>query len=237
MALVGAEEFNENLRRIRETVGESLARAGRGPDDVRIMAVTKGFPREAAETAAAAGLDLLGENRVQEAEAKFGTVPPPAELHLIGHLQTNKARKAAALVACVQSIDKYETAAALDRHAAALGKRMPVLLELNTSGEESKSGYGEPAALLADLDRIRALPSLAVAGLMTVGPLAGGERAARAAFVRLKTVFEEIRSRSGLPDFRELSMGMSQDYAMAVEEGATLVRIGTALFGERSYSR
>ncbi len=137
MALVGAEEFRENLRRIREAVGESLARAGRGPGEAAIMAVTKGFPRAAAEMAAAAGLALLGENRVQEAEEKFGEVPPPAELHLIGHLQTNKAKKAAALFACVQSIDKYDTAQALDRHAAALGGKLAVLLELNTSGEAS----------------------------------------------------------------------------------------------------
>jgi pyridoxal phosphate enzyme (YggS family) len=235
MALVGAEEFRENLRRIKGTVGESLARAGRGPDEAAIMAVTKGFPRAAADMAAAEGIALLGENRVQEAEEKFGTVPPRAELHLIGHLQTNKAKKAAALFACVQSIDKYETAAALDRHAAALGKKIRVLLELNTSGEESKSGYREPAALLADLERVRALPALAVAGLMTVGPLGGGERAARGAFARLKALFEEIRSRPGPPDFTVLSMGMSQDYSAAVEEGSTLVRIGTALFGERSY--
>jgi pyridoxal phosphate enzyme (YggS family) len=234
MGLVSAETFRDNLRRIQDAVGERLARDGRGPHEVAVMAVTKGFPRAAAEMAAAADVKLLGENRVQEAEAKFAIAPPPAELHLIGHLQTNKAKRAAALFACVQSIDKYETALALDRHAAALGKKMPILLELNTSGEESKSGYPDRAALLADLERIRLLPALAVSGLMTVGPLTGEEKAVRASFARLKSLFEEIRSGSGLSGFSILSMGMSQDFRLAVEEGSTLVRIGTALFGERS---
>jgi pyridoxal phosphate enzyme (YggS family) len=234
MALVSAERFRDNLRRVRDEIGESLARAGRGDDEVALMAVTKGFPRAAADLAVAAGIRLLGENRVQEADAKFGAAPSPVELHLIGHLQTNKARRAAALFACVQSIDKYETAQALDRHAAALGRKIRVLLELNTSLEESKSGYRERAALLADLERIRELPALVPAGLMTVGPLGADERGVRAAFRALKELFEEVRSGPGGGGFSVLSMGMSQDYAIAVEEGSTLVRIGTALFGERS---
>jgi pyridoxal phosphate enzyme (YggS family) len=236
MGLASADAFNDNLRRIRDTIALHLARAGRKAGEVELMAVTKSFPRRAADMALEAGLRLLGENRVQEAEGKFGEQPLPApiDLHLIGHLQTNKAKKAAALFGCVQSIDKFETAAELDRHARALGKKIRVLLELNTSGEASKSGYPDRAALLADLEKIRGLTGLEAAGLMTVGPLGGDERSVRGAFALLRSVFDEIRSRPGAGGFTVLSMGMSLDFGWAVEEGATLVRIGTALFGERS---
>ena len=209
-----------------------MIRAGRKEGETEIMAVTKTLPREAAELAAREGVKFLGENRVQEAEAKFCD-GAPAELHLIGHLQRNKAKKAAALVSCVQSIDKLETARELDRHAAALDKRISVLLQLNTSGEESKSGYRDRAALLADLEEISRLPALTVAGLMTIGPLYGDETSVRRAFSMLKTLFDEIRGSGQERDFTVLSMGMSQDLEAAVEEGSTLVRIGTALFGER----
>jgi pyridoxal phosphate enzyme (YggS family) len=233
MGLVSEEILRDNLRRIQEKIGKSLERAGRGPHEVALMAVTKGFGREAARLSADAGLRLFGENRVQEAEGKYGENPPPGELHLIGHLQGNKAKKAAALFDCVQSIDKFETARELDRHAAALGKKMKVLLQLNTSGEASKSGYRNRGELEEDAERIRALPALSVAGLMTLGPLGGDEKAVRRAFALLKSVFREMKSRSAFPACNILSMGMSQDFELAVEEGATLVRIGTALFGER----
>jgi pyridoxal phosphate enzyme (YggS family) len=232
MQPISSAQFRDNLRRISDRINDALLRAGRKEGETLVMAVTKTLPREAAELAVREGLGLLGENRVQEAEAKYGD-GAPAELHLIGHLQRNKAKKAAALFSCVQSVDKLETARELDRCAQGLGKRLSVLLQLNTSGEESKSGYRDPEVLLEELEEIRSLSALTVNGLMTIGPLAGDEKAVRNSFTVLKSLFDRIRAQSGVQDFTVLSMGMSQDFETAVEEGSTLVRIGTALFGER----
>jgi PLP dependent protein len=196
------------------------------------MAVTKGFPREVAEEASALGLTLFGENRVQEAEEKFLVPPGPLELHLIGHLQRNKARAASGLFACVQSIDKVETAVALDVRCEERGRTMEVLLELNTSGEESKSGFRSREELLAALEAISRLAHLHVRGLMTVGPMTENQGEVRSSFAALRTLFEELRAR-GMSGFDTLSMGMSGDFEIAIEEGSTLVRIGTALFGKR----
>ncbi len=197
------------------------------------MAVTKNFPRETVEEACAAGLSLFGENRVQEAEAKFIDFSLPCELHLIGHLQRNKARTASGLFSCVQSIDKPETAEALDARCRERGTVMDVLLELNTSGEAAKSGFHSRDELLAGMDRILTLAALRVRGLMTVGPLGGNEGDIRRAFSLLRSLFDEIRSGRGPQGFDTLSMGMSGDFEIAIEEGSTLVRIGTALFGQR----
>ena len=212
---------------------EAAHRAGRDASTVALVAVTKGFGRDVLQAALDAGLSLFGENRVQEAEEKFVGVPPGTELHLIGHLQRNKARTAAGLFSCVQSIDKVETAAALDQRAAERGKVIDVLLELNTSGEESKSGFLHRDDLLAGLDAIRRLSSVRVRGLMTVGPLTEDQGRIRTSFAKLRTLFEEVRAGGTLPRFDTLSMGMSGDFETAIEEGATMVRIGTALFGHR----
>ena len=235
MATVTKEQITDNLRRIHERIRQSLERAGRPGDEVAVLAVTKGCGLETVDAAFGAGLRLFGENRVQEAHAKYAGPALPGELHLIGHLQTNKAGKAAALFDCVQSIDKLETAAALDRHLAGLGKKKRVLLQLNTSRETSKSGYADRDALLADLDKIRALAALEVAGLMTIGPLSDSQTDIRASFCRLKKLFDELAAAHAFAAPAILSMGMSGDFEAAVEEGATLVRIVTALFGERIY--
>jgi pyridoxal phosphate enzyme (YggS family) len=224
-------EMVERLAAVRSRVAAAAGRAGRRAADIRLMAVTKNFPRETVLAAAAAGLTLFGENRVQEAEEKFADIGVPHELHLIGHLQRNKARSAAGLFSWVQSIDKVDTAQALESRCAEKGLTMNVLLELNTSGEASKSGFHSRADLLAALDIIRALPHLAVRGLMTVGPLSEDESRIRASFSSLRALFDEIRP--GFPGFDTLSMGMSGDFESAIEEGSTLVRIGTALFGQR----
>jgi pyridoxal phosphate enzyme (YggS family) len=198
------------------------------------MAVTKTFPRAAVEAAMSAGLSLFGENRVAEAAAKYAGLTVSCELHLVGHLQRNKAAAAAALFACVQSIDKPETAAALARHCAAIGRRMDVLVEYNTSGEASKSGAADRDGLLACLDAVQRLPALRLRGLMTVGPLGGDTPEVRRSFRLLARLFEEVRSDRGPEALDTLSMGMSGDFEAAVEEGATLVRLGTALFGDRA---
>jgi pyridoxal phosphate enzyme (YggS family) len=221
----------ESLAEIRSRMDAAAGRAGRSPADVRLMAVTKGFPRETLLEAIQEGLTLFGENRVQEAELKFAGLPGPHEVHLIGHLQTNKARSAAALFTCVQSIDSAHTAEALDGRCAERGVTMDVLLELNTSGEDSKSGFKDRDELLAGQDVVGKLPNLRVKGLMTVGPLTDDTNRIRESFSRLRRLFDEIKP--GFPGFDTLSMGMSGDYETAIEEGATLVRIGTALFGVR----
>jgi PLP dependent protein len=197
------------------------------------MAVTKTFPAAAVEEAMGAGLRLFGENRVQEAERKFTGLAGDWELHLIGHLQRNKARAASALVHCVQSIDKLETAQALARCAAERGTVIDILLELNTSGEDTKSGYRDPEALLRDLEAVAALGGLRLRGLMTVGPFTPDTTVVRRAFAALRRLFETCAGRLCSPGFDTLSMGMSGDYEAAIEEGSTLVRLGTALFGSR----
>jgi hypothetical protein len=221
----------ESLADVRSRIEAAARKAGRASADVRLMAVTKGFPREVVQEALGAGLSLFGENRVQEAEAKFADLPVPCETHLIGHLQTNKARAAAALFACVQSIDSMHTAEALDARCAERGAPIDVLLELNTSGEDSKSGFRTCDELLAGLDAVRKLPLLRLKGLMTVGPLTDDPQKIRAAFAQLRSLFDEVRP--GLSGFDTLSMGMSGDFELAIEEGSTLVRLGTALFGIR----
>jgi pyridoxal phosphate enzyme (YggS family) len=219
---------------VRERIASAAARARRDPGSVRLMAVTKTQPVAVVQEACRAGLTLFGENRVQEAEAKFTGLPGSWELHLIGHLQRNKARPASALFRCVQSIDRRETAEALSRQAAERGCTLDILLELNTSGEESKSGYRSVQALLADLDAAASLPCLRLRGLMTVGPLSPDQGKVRACFAQLREAFETCRARLGFPWLDTLSMGMSGDYEIAVEEGSTLVRLGTALFGSRA---
>ncbi len=218
---------------IHTRIAEAAARAGRDPSEVRLLAITKNFPRAVVEEALAAGLVLLGENRVAEAQAKFDGLEGACELHLVGHLQRNKAAAAAGLFACVQSIDKPETAEALARHCEKLGRRIDVLIEYNTTGEASKSGVRDRDALIACLDAVHRLPALRPRGLMTVGPLGGDLPAIRRAFRLLRRLYEDVRAERRPEGFDTLSMGMSGDFEAAVEEGATMVRLGTALFGER----
>jgi len=226
-------ELRKKLILVQERIGCAAERSGRDPRDVRLMAVTKGFPREIVEEAMAAGLSLFGENRVQEAEQKYIDLEARCELHLIGHLQRNKARAASGLFRCIQSIDSVDTAAALETRCAHRGKPMDILLELNTSGEQSKSGFRSRDELLACLESVAAMQHLRPRGLMTVGPLTDDEGRIRSAFASLRALFQEIGTGS-FPGFDILSMGMSGDFEAAIEEGSTLVRIGTALFGRRA---
>jgi pyridoxal phosphate enzyme (YggS family) len=227
-------DLANRIAAVRERIAAAAVRAGRDPAAVRLMAVTKTFPRAVVDQALDAGLALFGENRVAEALAKFAGHARPCELHLVGHLQRNKAAAAALLFACVESIDKPETAEALARHCEAAGRRMDVLVEYNTSGEDSKSGVHDRDALLACLDAVQALPALRARGLMTVGPIGGDTLEVRRSFRMLRRLFEEVGADRKPESFDTLSMGMSGDFEAAVEEGATLVRLGTALFGSRA---
>lgn len=216
-----AEEVARAVAEVRRRIARAAERAGRDPAAVTLVAVTKTRPVEDLLLAHEAGVRHFGENRVQEAEAKFPSLPSGAVRHLIGPVQSNKASRAARIADVVETVDSAAIAARLSRAAAEAGKRLPVLVEVNTGGEATKAGVapGEVAALV---EEVRALPALELRGLMTIPP--PGDT--RPHFVALR----ELARSLGLP---ELSMGMSDDYEAAVEEGATTVRIGTALFGER----
>ncbi|HEX5590795.1 MAG TPA: YggS family pyridoxal phosphate-dependent enzyme [Candidatus Limnocylindrales bacterium] len=217
--------------RVLDQIGEACRRVGRGPADVRLVAVSKTVPAPRLRAAVAAGLDVLGENRVQEALDKIDAVPG-ASWHLVGPLQSNKARRAVEAFDLVQTVDSVPLAERLDRLAAELRPEpLPVLLQVNVDADPGKAGFA-PAALPAALPRVLALRRLEVRGLMTVGRLVAEAEAARATFVALRRLSESLR-RDWPALGAELSMGMSDDFEVAVEEGATIVRVGRALFGER----
>lgn len=224
----------ENMNTVLASVDNAVREAGRPEGSVRLVAVSKTRPREDVQAALAAGQLCFGENRVTEALDKFEGLVPPAELHLIGHLQGNKARLAAGRFALIHSVDSLKLADRLVSLCRETGSVQPVLIQLNTSGEESKSGYESLDDVLRDLERILACPELPVRGLMTMGPLAGSDSDVARAFALCRESLERIRGRFGDAVGTELSMGMSSDYRIAIREGSTLVRVGTAIFGERS---
>ncbi|MBV9282269.1 MAG: YggS family pyridoxal phosphate-dependent enzyme [Chloroflexi bacterium] len=216
-------------------MAEAAERAKRLPDEVSLVAVTKTVPAAAIREAARAGQGTFGENRVQEAEVKIGEIRselPDLRWHLIGHLQTNKARPAVQLFSLIESVDSVRLARRLDASAAAAGLRVAVLLEVNVAAEGSKSGFlrEDLRGALADIFR---LTHLEVRGLMTIAPLVDDAEEVRWVFRALRELRDELRERYGAPGMRELSMGMSNDFPVAIEEGATMVRVGRALFGER----
>ncbi len=226
--------ITENIASVRERLAAACHRAGRNPEDVRLVAVSKTVPPEGIREAYAAGLRDFGENRVQEAQSKHGALSDlQITWHLIGHLQTNKAKPACGIFRWVHSVDSLRLAERLDSAANTPGKRLPVLLEINLGGEESKSGVREDAMI--ELARqVAALPHLELRGLMTIPPFLDDPEEVRPFFARLAALARRIDAER-LPkiSMRELSMGMSHDFEVAVEQGATMVRIGTAIFGSR----
>jgi len=221
------------LDEVRGRIARAAARAGRDSESVVLVGVVKTVPAEVVREALALGLRDLGENRVQEAEAHVAAIGrDAARWHMIGHLQRNKAGRAVELFDRVHGVDSEDLAGSLSRRAVAAGRRLPVLVEVNVSGEASKFGVS-PALLDALLERVAGLPGLALEGLMTVGPAAVRPEDARPGFARLRSLRDQAERSLGLA-LHELSMGMSGDFEVAVEEGATLVRVGTALFGGRS---
>jgi PLP dependent protein len=227
-----------NLQRVREQIAQASARAGRKPDDVTLVAVSKTFPPEAVLDGYAAGLRHFGENRVQEAADKISAVlaqAPQAHWHLIGHLQRNKVKEAVELFNLIHSVDSFRLAEAISRRSEGLGKRMPILLEVNFTGEAGRSGMrlGDSAAFWREAEQICALPAVQPQGLMTMASYSPRAEDARPVFERLRGLRGELAARLG-GTWPQLSMGMSGDYTVAIEEGATLVRIGRAIFGERT---
>ncbi|MBI3003778.1 MAG: YggS family pyridoxal phosphate-dependent enzyme [candidate division NC10 bacterium] len=228
------ERIRERVRAVRERIAAAAARAGRDPGGVTLVAVSKAFPAEAIRAAAAAGITDIGENRVQEAIPKIEAIGPAVRWHLVGHLQTNKAMKAVRHFAWIQSLDSLRLAEALQKAAEAAGREaVPVLVEVNLGEEAGKTGVRE-ADLLPLLRALAASPRVRVEGLMAIPPFLEDPEGVRPAFARLRTLAEKARAEA-LPHVRmaHLSMGMSHDFEVAVEEGATMVRIGTAIFGPR----
>jgi len=227
-------DIADNIGRVRERIAAACARAGRRPEEVKLVAVSKTVPPERIRQAYDAGLRDFGENRVQEASAKR---PPLADLdatwHLVGHLQTNKARDARELFQYIHSVDSLRLAEKLDKAAVSGGGWLPVLLEVNLGEEPSKSG-ARGGEVLQLAEGVGLLPTLELRGLMVIPPFFEDPEQARPFFRRLRELAAMIQSRK-LPGvfMRELSMGMSHDFEVAIEEGATLVRIGTAIFGPR----
>ena len=225
-----------NLVRIREAIAEAEHRSGREKDSVRLMAVSKFHPAEAVREAIGAGQLLFGENRVQEATGKFSPIlesSPGVELHLIGSLQRNKVKEIVRLASCIQSVDRSELLLEINRQAQEAGRTVRILFEYLT-GEDTKSGYVSADELFRSLDLLDGLASVRCAGLMTVAPFTADRETVRKSFGTLRTLRDECVRRYPELDFSELSMGMSGDFDIAIEEGSTLVRVGTAIFGERA---
>jgi hypothetical protein len=225
----------DNLTHILVKIADAARRAGRDPASVRLVAVSKTMPAEAVEEAARAGQRLFGENYVQEFTAKAREVREPVEWHFIGHLQSNKVKYLAGLVTCIHSVDRLSLAEEIDRQWAKLDEVCDILVQVNIAGEETKSGTS--AAELTDLVAAMAtLPHVRVRGLMTMPPFFDDPEEARPYFRELRRLADAVAAEN-IPgiSMTELSMGMSGDFEAAVEEGATLVRIGTAVFGERVY--
>jgi pyridoxal phosphate enzyme (YggS family) len=226
----------KNLPTVQERIAAAARRSGRRPDDIALMAVTKTFPPEIIREACAAGLRLFGENRVQEFADKADALRDlGAEWHMIGHLQSNKAAKAAELFAAVDSVDSLRLAEKLNGAAQNAGKLLPILVEINVGGEAAKSGAAPGSAEMEQLlTAAPRLEALQFRGLMTIPPFTDDPQQARPYFRRLRELRDQLASRR-LPGVRldVLSMGMSHDFEVAIEEGSTCVRLGTALFGER----
>jgi pyridoxal phosphate enzyme (YggS family) len=227
------ENIQENLQRIRERITAAAVRVGRDPAAVRLIAVAKMKPAALIEAAAAAGQTLFGESYVQELVDKIEAVKVPVEWHFIGALQTNKVKYLRGRVALIHSLDRLSLAEEIDRQWRKDGQKADVLVQVNLGDETSKSGVAEEAAIEL-VRRVAAFPHLRIRGLMALPPYCDDPENVRPFFRRLRELAGDIRDLS-LPgvEMWELSMGMSHDFEVAIEEGATLVRVGTAIFGER----
>jgi PLP dependent protein len=225
----------ENLEHVRSEIAEAAQKSRRAFEDIELVAISKTHDAEKVRSAFDAGQQLFGESRVQEARAKIPLLPSAARWHFVGRLQKNKIRHALPLFELFHSVDSLELARQIDRIAEEEGLRPRVLLEVNVAGEGSKIGFA-PATLRAQMETLLELPRLLIEGVMTIPPLAPEAEASRTYFVALRELRDQLATefKVHLPD---LSMGMSGDFAVAIEEGATLVRVGTAIFGQRTPMR
>ena len=232
-------DIKTNLELINNKIGNALSSCGRPEGSVKLMAVSKFHPAQAVIEALQAGQTLFGENRVQEAYSKF---PPifeqwsQTELHMIGQLQTNKVKHAVEIASCIESVDRVELIQEIEKQCAKLNKQIKILFEYHT-GEESKSGFTSDDKLYQALDMFKEglFPHVIPAGFMTMAPFTDDKQKIRQSFITLRQLAEKIKKEYPMLDLPELSMGMSGDFEIAIQEGSTLVRVGTAIFGERQY--
>src|SRR5437762_1683138 len=222
----------DNLERVREQIAQATGKAGRSIDDVELVAISKTHDAVKVREAIEAEQSLFGESRVQEARVKIPELPSNLRWHFVGHLQKNKIRHALPLFELIHSVDSLALAQDVNRIAEEEGLHPRVLLEVNVAGEGSKFGF-DPEKLRAEMESLLALPRLSILGLMCIPPIADEAEASRKYFVALRELRDRVQPEFHV-DLAQLSMGMTQDYGVAVEEGATLVRVGTAIFGERS---
>ena len=228
--------ISSNVRQVREEIHQAAAASGRNPEDVTLVAICKTFPVEAISEAIAAGLRIFGENRVQEAEPKIQALDPAdgLEWHLVGHLQSNKAKRAVQLFEVIQSLDSIKLAQKLNQACVELGKSVSVLIQVNLGLEATKSGASREQ-VEEIVDQVASLPGLRLDGLMTIPPFFEDADRSRPFFAELRELRDRIESaRPGSLGRKHLSMGMSHDFRPAIEEGATIVRVGTAIFGVRA---
>ncbi len=222
----------DNLERVREQIAQAAAKAGRDVKDVELVAITKTHPAQKVREAVEAGQTLFGESRVQEARAKIPELSSNIRWHFVGHLQKNKVRQALPLFEMIHSVDSLALAQDINRIAEEEGLYPRVLLEVNVAGEGSKFGF-TPDAVREQMEALLALPRLSVEGLMCIPPLAVESEDSRKSFVQVRELRDSLEKEFSMK-LPQLSMGMTQDFPIGIEEGATLVRVGTAIFGERS---
>jgi len=233
--------IKENLQTIRNKINQAEKKACRPEGSVKLMAVSKFHPAEAVLEAISADQLLFGENRVQEASEKFPQIieaHPQLSLHMIGQLQSNKVKKAVSIASCIQSVDRLDLLKEIEKQCQKIDKNIKILFEVHT-GEESKSGYTSEEALLESIQACAdgLFPHIIPEGFMTMAPFTDDEKLIRKSFITLRELAEKLRHQFPDLPLTELSMGMSGDFEIAIEEGSTLVRVGTAIFGQRDYSK
>lgn len=223
----------ENLARIGERINSACARVNRKPEEISLVAVTKNVGVERIKEGIANGIKIIGENRVQEAKEKYPAIGNIVQWHMVGHLQTNKVKPALEIFSMIQSVDSVHLAQEIQKRASALNKKISVLIEVNTSGEETKYGIN-PEELISVINTIQAMPNLWIEGLMTIGPGLAIENpeASRKSFQMLYELKNKVEAEFSIK-VSYLSMGMSSDFEIAIEEGSNMIRIGTAIFGKR----
>jgi len=227
---------DENIRILKDRIQQAAAKSSRNPNDITLMAVTKMVSAELINNAIDCGIKCIGENWVQEAREKFHLIKP-VEKHMIGHLQTNKVRYALDLFDCIQSVDRKNLVDEIVKRTQANSKSIRTFIEVNTSAEEQKHGC-MPESVYELVKYVGDYPSIIVEGLMTVGPLTEDKTKVRDSFKKLKEIFESVKLMN-IPNVKmcHLSMGMSGDFEEAIEEGSTIIRVGTAIFGSRAYNK
>lgn len=225
------ENIKKNIGQLESRIAEAAQKAGRSREDITLVAVAKTFGRKATGAAVDFGLTDIGESRIQEAVPKIKDLGPICRWHMIGHLQTNKAARAVKYFDMIQSVDSMRLAEEINRRAGEIGKKIDCLIEINSSGEESKHGFAFDAASDA-ITKIEKMEFICLRGLMTIGPWTTDEGQIRDAFRKTKALYDRAK-KSASQSFNTLSMGMSSDFEIAIEEGSTMIRVGTAIFGHR----